>query len=132
MSDIYYGSSAADATFTSGCDMGKNVATGGTETSKTSTVTGANNFAEIASQGGSIADVTAIPSTPTGKGWFYPLAGGKPQPVPGLRPEDVWVNWASDGRSAFVYQDEATHAELFRLDVSTGKRQLVQRPPKRR
>jgi eukaryotic-like serine/threonine-protein kinase len=62
----------------------------------------------------------------SGEGWFYPLAGGKPQPVPGLRPEDIWVNWASDGRSAFVYQDEATHAELFRLDVSTGKRQLVQ------
>ena len=80
MSDIYYGSSVADATFTSGCDMGKNVATGGTETSKTSTVTGANNFAEIASQGGSIADVTAIPSTPTGKGWFYPLAA---ESIPG-------------------------------------------------
>lgn len=60
-----------------------------------------------------------------GKGWFYPLAGGEPRAVPKLVPEDIWVNWSSDGRSAYVYQNDKTHAQLFRIDLSTGKRQLL-------
>jgi len=60
-----------------------------------------------------------------GEGWLYPLAGGKPQGVPGLVPEDIWVNWSNDGRSAYVYQDDKTHAQVFRLDLATGKRQSV-------
>ncbi len=61
----------------------------------------------------------------TGKGWLYPLKGGKPEPVPGLMPQDIWVNWTADGRSAYVYQDEKTYADVYQLDLSTGKRQLV-------
>ena len=60
-----------------------------------------------------------------GKGWLYPLAGGQPRAALGLAPEDMWVNWSSDGRSAYVYQDDKTHAQVFRLDLSTGKRQMV-------
>jgi Tol biopolymer transport system component len=60
-----------------------------------------------------------------GKGWLYPLAGAQPQPVLGLTPEDIWVNWSSDRRSAYLYQDEKIQAQLFRIDLSTGKRQLV-------
>ncbi len=59
------------------------------------------------------------------KGWFYPVAGGNPQPVPGFMPQDIWANWTADGRSAYLYQDEKTYAELYRLDLATGKRQLL-------
>jgi serine/threonine protein kinase len=60
-----------------------------------------------------------------GSGRLYPIGGGQPQPVAGLTADDIWINWSGDGRTAYVYQDEKTHAQLFRLDLSTGKRQLV-------
>lgn len=60
-----------------------------------------------------------------GKGRLYPLDGKSPKNVPGLAPDDIWVNWSADGRSAFVYQDDQTHAQIFRLDLATGKRQLA-------
>ena len=60
-----------------------------------------------------------------GSGWLYPLGGGQPQPLAGLTADDIWINWSGDGRAAYVYQDEKTHAQVFRLDLLTGKRQLV-------
>jgi sugar lactone lactonase YvrE len=63
----------------------------------------------------------------SGKGWLYPLAGGKPRPISGLTSDDIWTNWSLDGRSAYVYQDKKTYAELYRLDLSTGQRQLVKK-----
>lgn len=60
-----------------------------------------------------------------GKGELYPIAGGEPQTLPGWTPEDIWVTWSADGRSAYVYHDEKTFALVYRLDVATGKRQLV-------
>lgn len=72
-----YGSSVADGTLTTACDMA--AATGGTETSKTTTVTfsGTNfNYAEVTSQGISVVDVNAIPTTPTGNGWVYKPGAG--------------------------------------------------------
>lgn len=70
----YNGSDVADGTLTTACDMAPT--TGGTETSKTTTLTGSNNVGEITSQGLSVATTAAIPSTPTGKGWvFQPGAG---------------------------------------------------------
>jgi hypothetical protein len=60
-----------------------------------------------------------------GKGQLFPLAGGEPRPISGWLPEDFWVNWSADGRSAYVFHDEKTSAPVYRLDVATGKRQLV-------
>ena len=37
-------------------------------------------------------------------------------------PEDMWVNWAADGQSAYIYDDDKTSARLYRLDLSSGKR----------
>jgi hypothetical protein len=67
---VLYGSSVADATLATACDMAN--ASGGTETSVTSTIpTTSNQFAEILSQVGTSNSVTAIPATPTGHGWLY-------------------------------------------------------------
>jgi hypothetical protein len=70
----YYGTSIADTTLTNACVMAPN--SGGTETSKLTTIPGTSNpYAEILSQGGSSTAVAALPS-PTGHGWvFYPGAG---------------------------------------------------------
>jgi hypothetical protein len=55
----------------------------------------------------------------------YPVAGGEFQSLPGWLPEDIWITWSADGRSAYIYHDEKTSAAVYRLDVATGKRQLV-------
>jgi hypothetical protein len=61
----------------------------------------------------------------SGKGEIYPIAGGEFQSLPGWLPEDIWIMWSADGRSAYVYHDEKTSAPVYRLEVATGQRQLV-------
>lgn len=63
----------------------------------------------------------------SGKGWLYPVAGGTTRPIPGMTSQDTWTNWSRDGRSAYVYQDRQMYADLYRLDLATGKRQLVKK-----
>jgi eukaryotic-like serine/threonine-protein kinase len=60
-----------------------------------------------------------------GKGVLYPIAGGEPRMIPGWLPEDIWINWTADERSAYVYHDEKTSAPVYKLDLNTGKRQLL-------
>src|SRR2546429_2652947 len=71
-----YGSSIADTTITTACKMAANTA-GGTETSKQSTIPSTSNtYAEVLSQAGTSNSVTAIPATPTGKGYVYQPGAG--------------------------------------------------------
>jgi eukaryotic-like serine/threonine-protein kinase len=60
-----------------------------------------------------------------GQGLLYPIAGGDPRTIPGWLPEDTWITWSADGRSAYVYHDDKTSAPVYRLDLATGKRELV-------
>jgi Tol biopolymer transport system component len=60
-----------------------------------------------------------------GQGLLFPIAGGEPRTIPGWSPEDIWITWSADGRSAYVYRDEKTSALVYRLDLATGKRELV-------
>src|SRR5579875_18654 len=60
-----------------------------------------------------------------GRGWLYLLAGGNPKAVQGLAPGDIWINWSSDGCGAYVYQDDKTHAQVFRINLAKGKRQTI-------
>jgi hypothetical protein len=39
--------------------------------------------------------------------------------------EDTWGNWASDGKSVYVYQNMKTYDLVFRLDLATGERQQI-------
>ncbi len=59
------------------------------------------------------------------RGGLYPLAGGEPRLIPGWLPEDIWVAWAADGRSVYVYHDDKTSAPLYQLELATGKRELI-------
>jgi len=60
-----------------------------------------------------------------GKGWLYPLAGGTPEPIQGLTPRDAWINWSGDGRSGYVFDNAITRAQVFRINIANGNRQLV-------
>lgn len=61
----------------------------------------------------------------TERGRLYPIAGGEPQSIPGWMREDMWINWAEDGQSAYIYDDDKTSARLYRLNLSTGKREQI-------
>jgi Tol biopolymer transport system component len=60
-----------------------------------------------------------------GKGQLYPLAGSAPEPVRGWAPDDIWVTWSANGKSAYGYHDDKTSAPIYRIDLATGKRQLL-------
>jgi hypothetical protein len=40
-------------------------------------------------------------------------------------PDDIWVTWSANGKSAYVYHDDKTTAPIKRIDLATGKRQLL-------
>ena len=70
---VLYGSNIPDSTLVAACDMA--AASGGVETSATTTTTGTNNFVEVFSQNGSSTGFSAL-QAPSGKGWaFKPGAG---------------------------------------------------------
>jgi eukaryotic-like serine/threonine-protein kinase len=61
---------------------------------------------------------------PDGKGYFYPVTGGDPHPIPGLAPEEIPILWDATGRSLYVYRPSELPARVYRLEVAGGKRTL--------
>ena len=55
---------------------------------------------------------------------LYPVEGGSPRPVSGVAPGEIAIRWSSDGRSIFVRQFGDLPARVFRVDLSTGRREL--------
>ena len=59
-----------------------------------------------------------------GKYFIYPIAGGEPRPVPGLKETDALAQWSTDGRSVLVYRRAEIPCRLERVDLATGHRTL--------
>lgn len=57
--------------------------------------------------------------------WLIPLDGGQPRQIPGTGPEDFGVQWSQDGRALFMAGPLSMHARLFRVDIASGKREVV-------
>ena len=57
---------------------------------------------------------------------LYPSAGGEPRPVSSLAPDDVVARWTADGRFLLAYH-VSVPARLERVDLATGRRELVHR-----
>jgi hypothetical protein len=62
---------------------------------------------------------------------LYPSAGGEPRPVSSLAPEDKLVRWTADGRGVLAFRWREVPANLERVDLATGRRELFRRfaPP---
>jgi Tol biopolymer transport system component len=58
--------------------------------------------------------------TPT----LYSLDGGAPRPIPGLERGDNVIRWSTDGRSLYVAQEQTVPIKVYRLDLSTGRKDL--------
>lgn len=59
--------------------------------------------------------------TPT----LYSLEGGAPRPIPGLERGDNVIRWSTDGRSLYVAQKQTVPIKVYRLDLSTGRKDLL-------
>jgi Tol biopolymer transport system component len=57
---------------------------------------------------------------------FYPVDGGPPRALEGLDPNDQPLRWSTDQRSLFVSYEirNSMTARVFRVDVTTGRREL--------
>jgi Tol biopolymer transport system component len=67
-------------------------------------------------------DGKLVPSTGTaGEERLYPVDGGTPRPLPGVRNGDDILLWSADGRSVLVLRRPSVPARIDRVDVATGR-----------
>ena len=61
---------------------------------------------------------------PDRRRYLYPLAGGEPTAIPALDRRDLVGQRSLDGRFLFVHSGGEMPAKVFRLEISTGKKEL--------
>jgi eukaryotic-like serine/threonine-protein kinase len=61
---------------------------------------------------------------PDQKGYLYPVAGGKPRPIPSLAEGELPIAWSADGHSIFVYRPAELPTKVDRIELATGRRTL--------
>ena len=61
---------------------------------------------------------------PDRKRYLYPLSGGEPREIPGVRREDGTLQFSPDGRSLYISASSEAPAQVYLLDIETGKKQL--------
>jgi Tol biopolymer transport system component len=68
---------------------------------------------------------------PDRRRYLYPLGGGEPTAIQGLAPGEDPVGWTSDGRLLYVFRRGDYPGKVYRLEPSTGRRELwkVLTPP---
>jgi hypothetical protein len=53
---------------------------------------------------------------------LYPLAGGEPRLVPGLRADDTVIAWSREGTAVYVTEVNLVPSVFVRVDLVTGQR----------
>ncbi len=62
---------------------------------------------------------------PDQKGYFFPVEGGSPKPIPGLAADELPISWSADGRALFIYRLGELPAKVYRLDVNSGQETVL-------
>jgi eukaryotic-like serine/threonine-protein kinase len=55
----------------------------------------------------------------------FPLSGGPGRPVPAMDASYVPAQWSSDSRALYVYRPGEVPLQIFRVDMATGKKNLL-------
>jgi Tol biopolymer transport system component len=58
---------------------------------------------------------------------LYSVEGGAPRLVPGLQEGETIIRWSADGRSVYVVSRWGIPVSVHRLDIASGRRELIQR-----
>jgi hypothetical protein len=56
---------------------------------------------------------------------LYSLSGADAIPIMGLPPGDSVIGWNTDGRSVYVSQTQEMPLKVYRLNLSTGRKELL-------
>jgi hypothetical protein len=62
--------------------------------------------------------------SPEGVPQLYPVAGGKPRAIPALEKGERPLRWGTTDEVLFVAQSNQLPLKVYRIDLTTGKRQL--------
>ncbi len=91
-------------------------------TNKVATISpeGTNGLSFALSPDGQLAAAVG----PDGKGYFFPIGAGEPKIIPGLLAGEAPVAWSADGRSLYVYRSGELPAQVYLLEIATGRRTL--------
>jgi Tol biopolymer transport system component len=65
-----------------------------------------------------------VTTGPDQRYYLYPVAGGEPQPIAGVVPQDRIECWTADGRSLIVHRRGELPSKVYKLDVATGRKDL--------
>jgi eukaryotic-like serine/threonine-protein kinase len=57
---------------------------------------------------------------------LFPVAGGDPQPIPGLDAKYIVTRWSADSKAVYAYAVGDIPLNVYRVDVMTGQRRLLQ------
>src|SRR5207253_7344039 len=55
---------------------------------------------------------------------IYPVEGGEPRQLSGIEAGDLPIRWSADGRSIYLYRFSDLPAKVYRLDLSTGRKEI--------
>ncbi len=58
--------------------------------------------------------------------WIEPLGGAQAAEVKGIDRGEFPVSWSSDGKSLFIVKTEHLPVKIYRLEIASGKRELIQ------
>jgi eukaryotic-like serine/threonine-protein kinase len=58
--------------------------------------------------------------------WIEPLGGAQAAEVKGIDRGEFPVGWSNDGKSLFIARTEHLPVKIYRLEIASGKRELVQ------
>ena len=61
---------------------------------------------------------------PDSKIAIYPVDGGDPRPIAGVETGESPIVWSSDDRSLFAYKRNETPAQVSKIEIATGRREL--------
>jgi eukaryotic-like serine/threonine-protein kinase len=62
--------------------------------------------------------------SPDEKAYFYPVAGGEPQMIPGIEAGEQPIQTSTDGKAMYFYKPGDVPAKVYRLDLATRQRTL--------
>jgi Tol biopolymer transport system component len=89
---------------------------------------GYGNFTSEVSPDGKRVLVSAA----SGTLMLFPVDGGEPRPVPGIRPQEASAGWGADSQSVYVYPTEAVlPVRIDLIHLPSGRRELFKQitPP---
>ncbi len=61
---------------------------------------------------------------PDGRYYLAPVDGTKATPIPGLEMGETPIQWSADGRALYVRSSGAFSTNIYRIDLSSGRREL--------